>query len=121
MVDPNGQIASIIVPSELRSRHLSLLESARNGQWFLELWFLFDGAGRFPSDALVPTVLGERSRKRELMNGLMRGLFDLVLRKVLLREVSKRTMRVLGRIAVLPWPISLVALLAEHSLELVLT
>lgn len=66
-------------------------------------------------------MLGEGSRKRELVYGLMRGLLDLVLRQVLLREIPKRTMGVLGSIGVLPWSIGLIALFAEHSLELVLT
>lgn len=120
MVDSDGQVASIIVPSKLRSRHLSLLESAGDGHRFLELRLFFNGAGGLASDALISTMLGERSGKREFVYRLMRGLLDLLLREVLLGEISKGTVGVLGSKAVLPWSIGLVALLAEHALELVL-
>lgn len=66
-------------------------------------------------------MLGEGSRKSEFMYGLMCGLLDLLLRQVLLGEIPKRTMGVLRSIGVLPWSIGLIALFAEHSLELILT
>ena len=87
----------------------------------MELRLLFYGARGLPSDSLISTMLGKRSRKRELVYRLMRNLLDLLLREVLLGEVSKRTVGVLGSIGVLPWSIGLIALFAEHALELVLT
>lgn len=55
------------------------------------------------------------------MIGLMLGVFQLFLRKVLFREVAKRRVWVFGCVVVLPWLIAFVVLFADDAFELVLT
>jgi hypothetical protein len=53
------------------------------------------------------------------MGGLVRGLLDFLLGKVLLGEVAEGRVRVLGGVLVFPGFVGLVGLLAEDVFELV--
>ena len=75
MVDSDGKISTIIVTSEFRSRHLSLLESAGFRDRLLEGCLFLESAGDATSNALWLGVLGERSREGEFVVGLMLHLF----------------------------------------------
>jgi hypothetical protein len=66
-------------------------------------------------------VLGEGSGKGEFLNGFMRGIFEFVFGEILSGEIAEGTVGVFGCILVFPWLVGLVVLLAEDSLELVLT
>lgn len=121
MVYPDGQISSIVVPAELRVRHLPLLEGSRFGDWLVEDWLFFESAGGPAADALGFGMLGERSGEGELVNRFVGGIFESLLGHVLLGEVAEGTVGVLRRVLVLPRFVGLVVLLAKDALELVLT
>jgi hypothetical protein len=57
----------------------------------------------------------------KFVNGLVFDILELLLGNVLLGEISKGTMGVLGSVLIFPRLIRLVVLLADDSLELVLT
>jgi hypothetical protein len=112
VVHSDRQVAAVVVPAELRSWHLPLLESPRLGDGLLELPLFLESAGSLASDSLGLGVLGQRSGEGELVDGLVGAVLELVLGDVFPGEVSEGTVRVLWSVLVLPWLVRLVALFA---------
>jgi hypothetical protein len=55
------------------------------------------------------------------MDGLVLSFFDSFFREILFGEIPERRVWVFGSVVVLPWFVAFVVLLADDSLELVLT
>jgi len=120
VVHTDGEVAAIVVPSELRERHFSFLEGAGFGGGFLEGRLLFEGAGDAASNSLRFWVFGEWAGEGELVFGFVLWFFDFFLGDVLLGEVSEGGVRVRRCVLVFPGLVALVVLLAENAAKLVL-
>ncbi len=120
MVHADRQVTPVVVPSELRSCHLPLLESAGLGDGFLEVCFFLKSAGSAAADSALLAVLGERARERLLVQRFVGGLLEFFLGDVLLGEVPEGRVRVFGGVWVFPGFVGFVVLLAQDVFELVL-
>jgi hypothetical protein len=119
MIYSDRKVTTIIISSELRNRHLSLLKCTRFRYWFLEFCFFLDSAWGAASDSAFLCMFGERSWECQFMDGLTSSLLKFFFGDVLFWEISEWRMWIFGRVLVFPRFVGLVVLFAEYIFELI--
>lgn len=102
MVDFDGQVCPVVVASELRSWHLSLLECSALGRWRLEWRLLLQRRRSSASSASHFLLFLQGARQRHLKIRLMSFLLQLLLGQVIGGEITEGRMWILGGVFVLP-------------------